>query len=430
MGPPCTFHVDTFYISFPNGVLPDIHIRNACPGFSNGKAWATTYPGDTVTYYCWQNNNGDTLSLTDTLKNVSSGNYTLRISTVHCDTTLSFFLPEEEHHVSFLADSVVCQGTELQFTNTSDSSFKRFLWDFGDSGDTGDIGLRSPGHVYKHSGRYEVTLIGKGKICTDTANKTITVDSLFSGTFLTEPDSICAGQEAISFYPQTDSSALSLHWNFGDGTEMIAADEKKIQHAYGAVGNLPVRLTTHFRACPDTAFTDTVYIYPLPKVDLGPDTGLCLHGAPIILQNRQTLPGIYHYLWSTDDTSEKLKVIHPGIYHLTISKEPLNCSNSASIKITKDCYIDIPNAFTPNSDGENDYFFPRQLLSKKITQFHMQIFNRWGQLVFETQKIDGRGWDGKFNGKPQPEGVYVYLIDAAINGIQKEHYHGNITLLR
>jgi len=62
--------------------------------------------------------------------------------------------------------------------------------------------------------------------------------------------------------------------------------------------------------------------------------------------------------------------------------------------------MDIPNAFTPNGDGENDYFFPRQLLAQRVTQFHMQIFNRWGELIFGTRKINGRGWDGKFNEKP------------------------------
>ena len=60
----------------------------------------------------------------------------------------------------------------------------------------------------------------------------------------------------------------------------------------------------------------------------------------------------------------------------------------------------------------------------------MQIFNRWGQIVFETTRTDGRGWDGKFNGKEQPQGVYVYVIDVTIDGTRQEHYQGNVTLLR
>jgi len=60
----------------------------------------------------------------------------------------------------------------------------------------------------------------------------------------------------------------------------------------------------------------------------------------------------------------------------------------------------------------------------------MEIYNRWGQLVFETTSLDGAGWDGKFNGTEQPEGVFVYSIDAKFKDGQKEHHNGNVTLLR
>ena len=427
---PCRYHSDTFHVSFPNGVLPHITVDTACVSTANGNAYASTYPGDTVTYhYSWQNQQGDTLSLTDTLQHVPSGNYTLLVTTAHCDTTLSFYIPEVDYQVSFQADSIICQGTELQFTNTSDSSFTQFFWDFGDYHVSG---LRSPAHMYEHSGRYRVILIGKGKICMDTANKTIAVDSQFVGSFIAAPDSICAG-ETIAFYPTAkDSSITGLHWQFGDETEMTSDRiDNKIQHAYETAGTMPVTLTAQFRACRDTAYTDIIHVYPLPKVYLGHDSGLCLHGTPITLKNLQgTSTGVHHYLWNTGDTMEVLKVVHPGRYSLTVSNEPLGCSTTETIKITKDCYIDIPNAFAPNGDGHNDYFFPRQLLSQKIKQFKVQIFNRWGELIFETTNINGRGWDGKFNGKNQPEGIYVYLIDADFANGRKEHYEGNVTLLR
>lgn len=60
----------------------------------------------------------------------------------------------------------------------------------------------------------------------------------------------------------------------------------------------------------------------------------------------------------------------------------------------------------------------------------MQIYNRWGQLLFETKKLDGAGWDGKFNNTQQPEGVYIYVIEATVDGKNIEKYHGNISLLR
>ena len=106
------------------------------------------------------------------------------------------------------------------------------------------------------------------------------------------------------------------------------------------------------------------------------------------------------------------------------------CTGSDTVNVSNDCYLDVPNVFTPNGDGLNDYFLPRQLLSKGLASFSMEIYNRWGQVIFTTSSIDGRGWDGKFNDTPQPEGVYVYVIDATFVDGQKEHHQGNVTLLR
>lgn len=322
-------------------------------------------------------------------------------------------------------DTLVCQGTQIPiFVNGTPGYTYQWLPVTGVTNPTD----QNPVITASQSDVYTVTASYPG--CADTSQSiTINADMPVGASFTNQPDSICTG-ESITFIPQADSTTFNLHWQFGDGTEMTSPNEN-IHHAYDHSGTLPVVLSATFRACPDTLFTDTVYVYALPKVYLGPDSGLCLDGAPIIIRN-QTPPSsvTYHSLWNTGDTTEDLKVVHPGIYSLTVSSEPLGCSTTESIIINKDCYIDIPNAFTPNGDGENDYFFPRQLLSKKITRFNMQIFNRWGQVIFETTNTAGRGWDGRFNGKNQPMGVYIYLIDAEIDGHLREHYQGNVTLVR
>jgi len=166
-------------------------------------------------------------------------------------------------------------------------------------------------------------------------------------------------------------------------------------------------------------------------VDLGPDSSICLHGQPVYLKNLRAAPlNPYQQVWSTADTTETLKVVHPGVYTLSVSTEPLGCMTTQTITISKDCYVDIPNAFTPDGDGHNDYFFPRQLLSEGLSRFHMQVFNRWGQLLFETRNLNGRGWDGRFNGEAQPMGVYLYRIQADFANGRQEKYEGNVTLLR
>jgi gliding motility-associated-like protein len=323
-------------------------------------------------------------------------------------------------------DTLVCLGTYIPIAVIGTNGYS-YQW-------TPIAGVTSPtsqNPQIRPDSSTTYTLTASYPGCADTAQSIrIAVDYPISASFRAEPDSICTGR-TITFLPQTDSTAIALHWQWGDGTGMNGPNEKTLQHAYDSAGIMEVKLTTQFRACPDTSFMDTVYVYALPKVYLGPDTSLCLNGSPLILQNQQPEEGVmHHYLWNTGDTSESLKIVHPGTYSLRISNEPLGCSTKETIKITKDCYIDIPNAFSPNGDGENDYFFPRQLLSKRLSGFRMQVFNRWGQVVFETERKDGRGWDGTFNGKPQPQGVYIYLVDADFVNGRKENYKGNVTLLR
>jgi gliding motility-associated-like protein len=77
------------------------------------------------------------------------------------------------------------------------------------------------------------------------------------------------------------------------------------------------------------------------------------------------------------------------------------------IKVFYNCYIAVPSAFTPNGDGLNDYLYP--LNAYKADNLEFRVFNRWGQLVFETK--DGtKKWDGTINGNPQPAGVYVWML--------------------
>ena len=99
-------------------------------------------------------------------------------------------------------------------------------------------------------------------------------------------------------------------------------------------------------------------------------------------------------------------------------------------------YIDpdhffIPNAFTPNGDGDNDVFLP---ISSEIDQFTLRVFNKWGQLVFETDDIN-RGWNGKCNeGKEANIDMYVWEISYINNDLQDQDklttFTGTVNLIK
>jgi gliding motility-associated-like protein len=84
-------------------------------------------------------------------------------------------------------------------------------------------------------------------------------------------------------------------------------------------------------------------------------------------------------------------------------------SMSNETEVTPTMYLYVPNAFTPNGDGLNDLF---TVQGEAIRSFRLQIFNRWGDLIFESSDLC-QAWDGKFNGQPVPQGTYVYRLSAS-----------------
>lgn len=426
---PCSFRVDTFEILLP-GVMPEIHTTGSCPHPATGKAWVHIYPTDTTIYqFQWRDSTHNLMSTTDTLPNVPAGSYTLQITTLQCDTTLPLSINEENYNLSFEADSGVCVGEHFQINNTSHPYFTNFNWEFGDGAQSH---LVHPVHRYDLPGIYPIMLSGAGVLCSDTIYQDVVVDPRVLGTFDHSSDSICVG-ERISFHPEPRHyTMLGRRWSLGDGTEFISMDDEPFVHAYDQPGIMAVVLHSRFRVCPDTSFSRNLYVAGVPQFSLQEDRLLCLDGSPITLSCHfsQNASGDYDFLWSTGDTTEAISVVRPGLYSLTLSQRLPGCQATASVTIARDCYVDIPNAFTPNGDGTHDTFFPRSLLSSGVSSLHFQVFNRWGQRLFETSHVDGRGWDGRFNDKEQPAGVYVYRLTVAFHSGMEETYQGNVTLVR
>jgi len=89
----------------------------------------------------------------------------------------------------------------------------------------------------------------------------------------------------------------------------------------------------------------------------------------------------------------------------------------------------IPNAFTPNADGINDYFFDAGYVLD-VKSFVMRIFNRWGQKVYETDDYT-KFWNGfDSDGNPAQDGVYVYKIDVTTKGGKEHTFTGTVSLVR
>lgn len=119
----------------------------------------------------------------------------------------------------------------------------------------------------------------------------------------------------------------------------------------------------------------------------------------------------------------------PGIYTVILIVTNANdCKDTVikNIEIYPGLEIVIPNVFTPNGDGANDLFGP---VMSGFESFHMEIFNRWGKMVYLTDDYDLL-WDGNINQSPASEGVYFYVITVGQFGLEDFVANGSVTLFR
>ncbi len=166
---------------------------------------------------------------------------------------------------------------------------------------------------------------------------------------------------------------------------------------------------------------DPSYV-PETKLDAGPATAWYWYPNPIA--------------GTGSSTERTLSVPKPALYYFDIINE-FSCKTLDSILLVSICppRIYIPDAFTPNGDGNNDNF---DLSAAYIKNFKMWVFNRWGEIIYYTENIpgvnnNGSGWDGNYKGEPMPMGTYPWLLEydpefPGMGGTQKRE--GKVTLIR
>lgn len=330
-------------------------------------------------------------------------------------------------------DDSICQGETINFKASDNSYVKpgtipQMQWRFGDGATDNVIDTK---HTYERSGIYNTTFIMTDFLgCSDSFKIPVIVDSMGHVVVIADKNEVCVGEEIIFNVDYLEEAFITASWNFDDG--VIIAESNRVFHSYRAPGTYNVRFDVDYRICPDVSYTGVYTVKPIPDVYLGDDKTICPDAAPVYLSNIYGIgnnPDV-KYTWNTPDKTGAagIYVRYPGIY--SVEADLNGCIATDSVEVKKDCYINIPNAFTPNGDGNSDYFLPRQLLSRSLSQFNMNIYNRWGEKIFESGATDGRGWDGRYNGELQPVGVYVYSIQVTFGNGTTENYTGNVTLLR
>jgi gliding motility-associated-like protein len=180
----------------------------------------------------------------------------------------------------------------------------------------------------------------------------------------------------------------------------------------------------------DTAWVN-VRVLPLPELEVSGDTGIFKGGQAILRAVSNTSNILWSPSFSLDRDQGSPVIARPDkstTYRVkAISDEGCVNEKQIRVEVIPDCYnLVVPNAFSPNGDGNNDYFYPVNLGDAKILS--LSVFNRWGEKIHYSEKGE-LAWDGRHNGRYSPPGNYVYEITLDCQG-QTLRVNGHVLLLR
>jgi gliding motility-associated-like protein len=228
----------------------------------------------------------------------------------------------------------------------------------------------------------------------------------------------------ITYLQVRDSSSFTLDTAICAGASLLV-NHVAISHDTSADITL-----LNYAGC-DSFFHLRVKVNALPFISAGQDTDAFL-GDPISLQ----AIGTYFTHWSTGASTRS--IIYQAIsdsYFIAYALDSNGCvaSDTILVSVSDNAFLKVPQAFSPNADGHNDYF---TVFGKGISFYQISIYNRWGELIYKAANLSdlnnlNAGWDGTYKGTAQPLGTYVYVIDyRTLNSSEQKMLKGNLEVVR
>ncbi len=390
-----------------------------------------------INNWLWTFGNGDTSYIQNPSESfTNSGTYNINLTVTSnngCSATHTQQIevyPSPTANFSYLYN---CQNTSVAFTDNSTANgqtLNLWNWNFGD-GNTSNV--QNPTHTYSSLGGQTVTLIvGSSQNCTDTVSQLINLQYVtadFSFVNKCKYDSIKFTDLSNLF----GDTSTTYYWTFDDGN---TSTNQNPGHLYQLDGNYNVTLQIVTQAgCQDTV-THQITVYPAPVASFSYTADDLITGNTISFNDLSTDALTWQWEFGDLITSSIQNPTHiyndAGNYTVTqIVSNKYNCNDTAYTELIilsgeKIYPPKLPNAFSPNGDGQNDIFYPRGGPFKSID---FCIYNPWGNKIFETTDVN-TGWDGTYKGIKQPVGTYVWTVKATTIDNKEYSKSGDVTLIR
>ena len=339
----------------------------------------------------------------------------------------------------------------FEITNTTPGAENwKTTWEFG-NGDFSDK-VHPGSYQYPTFGSYTIGLTVSNGLCSETTTMKVTVgDAGPAVSFVMDKTEGC-WPVSVQFTNTSEfTDQTSYFWDFGDGIGTSVAVNPS--YTYNKAGNYKVTLHAENRTGTENAVTvaeEAVKVYEKPTPDfVVRKENIFVPDEPVYVANYSQRGVWYH--WDFGDGTiyegaDQFEPVHyyqePGEYNIKLVVQTQNgCSDSLLVQkavIAKGGgKVSIPNGFTPDRsgsgggkagmNGKNDVFHP--VIKGGVVSYHMQIFNRWGELVFETRDRES-GWDGYYKGRLCSSGIYIYKFTAELVDGKTINKVGDVMLIQ
>jgi gliding motility-associated-like protein len=359
-------------------------------------------------------------------------------------TTSSFDVPVNDNiTVDFTASppAQTLPNATVTITNNTTPGPWQYAWDFGD-GFTTNVTNPAP-HTYATYGTYTITLTVTNGTCVQTVSQSVQINPIPPVVdFTYDPASGCAPLTVTFTNASQFADPSSYEWDFGDGFGTSTAVNPVYTYAQAGIYSVTLSASNVLGNRVSITKSQIIEVFESPFAQFAIKPSLVeIPGGKVFTNNQST--GAASYWWDFGDgtTSDLFEPNHEytavGTYTITlVASNDNGCVDTArvspAVTVKNASQVLIPNAFSPgrdgpgSGDGRNDTFLP---LLRGVVEFHMMIFNRWGDLLFETRNPEF-GWDGYYNGKLCPQDVYVYKLTAKYENGDQIVRTGDVHLIR
>lgn len=341
-----------------------------------------------------------------------------------------------------VSNETVCQGQSLIFNSASTgTNISSSVWSFGSGTPGTAIGTGPHSVTFNTVGNFDVLLIVTDDFGSHDTTISIQVIpcSVPTAAFAFSNSTPCSG-DCITFTNNSSSvSTPTYNWTFAGGTPSSSTSANPGQVCYTTPGTYTATLvvTNSFGT---GSYSQNITVLPPPTIDAYGDAFINLGDNTTI--GATVTEGTIEWSWTPNNQGDILEcnpsdcsqaIVSPvtnSIFTATVTTSQ-GCSASDNVVIgvnvpSTGYALGVPNSFSPNGDNNNDILYVNGL---GISTLIFRVFNRYGQLVFESDD-QSIGWNGNFNGEPLNPATFAWTLECVMVDGEQVKLNGNVTLLK